>query len=60
MYGCSIGDSDATYFREVFNREQQRKFFLVYGYGPESIETIKANIERICDIRIDELEGIGN
>ncbi len=56
VYGCSVGDSDATYFREVFNHDQQGKIFLIYGYGPEAIETIKANIERICGIRIDELE----
>lgn len=56
VYGCSVGNSDATYFREVFNYDQQGKIFLIYGYGPEVIDTIKANIERICGIRIDELE----
>lgn len=56
VYGCSVGDSDATYFREVFNHEQQGKTFLIYGYGPNAIETIKANIERICGIKIKELE----
>ena len=56
VYGCSVGDSDATYFREVFNRDQQGKFFLIYGYGPNAIETIKANIEGICGIRINEFE----
>lgn len=57
VYGCSVGDSDATYFREVFNNNQQGKTFLIYGYGPNAIETIKANIERICGIRIEELVG---
>lgn len=55
VYGCSIGDSDATYFKEVFSKNQKGKIFLIYGYGPDAIDSIKANIERICCVSIDEL-----
>ena len=55
VYGCSIGDSDATYFRAIFNHNQNNKIFLIYGYGSEAIENIKSNIERICKISIDDL-----
>ena len=55
VYGCSVGDSDATYFREVFSRNQQGKIFLIYGYGDKAIQDIMANIERICGISIAKL-----
>lgn len=56
VYGCSVGDSDATYFRTIFNQNQQDKIFLIYGFGQESIDSIKTNIERICNIEINMLE----
>ena len=55
VYGCSVGDSDATYFRAIFNNNQHDKTFLIYGFGEEAIETIKANIERICGISVETL-----
>jgi len=55
IYGCSVGDSDATYFRAIFNNNQHDKTFLIYGFGEEAIETIKANIERICGISVETL-----
>lgn len=55
VYGCSVGDSDATYFRAIFNNNQHDKTFLIYGFGEEAIETIKANIERICGVSVETL-----
>ncbi len=50
VYGCSVGDSDATYFRSIFNKSQRGKTFLIYGYGEKSLSDIVSNIERICEI----------
>ena len=55
IYGCSIGDSDAAYFKEIFSSNQINKTFLIYGFGPEAIDSIKRNIERICGISINDL-----
>ena len=55
VYGCSVGDSDATYFRAIFNSDQNGKTFLIYGYGQDAIESIKANIQRICGISVSGL-----
>lgn len=55
IYGCSVGDSDATYFRAIFNSNQNGKTFLIYGYGQDAIESIKANIQRICGISVSSL-----
>lgn len=55
VYGCSVGDSDATYFRAIFNLYQHDKIYLIYGYGQDAIEAIKANIERICGIKVSTL-----
>ena len=55
VYGCSIGDSDAAYFKEIFSRNQKGKIFLIYGFGPEALDCIKANIERICGVTISDL-----
>lgn len=57
VYGCSVGYSDATYFRAIFNQCQNNKIFLIYGFGQDAIDSIKANIERICNIRINTLEA---
>lgn len=56
IYGCSVGDSDATYFKAIFNKNQHGKTFLVYGYGQDGIRTIQQNIERICGISIKDLK----
>jgi hypothetical protein len=55
VYGCSVGDSDATYFRAIFNAGQTGKTFLIYGYGQDAIESIKANIQRICGTSVSAL-----
>lgn len=55
VYGCSIGDSDATYFRAIFNAGQTGKTFLIYGYGQSAIESINDNIQRICGISLGTL-----
>lgn len=57
IYGCSVGDSDAMYFKEIFNAEQHEKTFLIYGLGEKSINSIKSNIERICGITINQLQS---
>lgn len=57
IYGCSIGDSDATYFQALFNSNQRDKIFLIYGFGQNKIAETKDNIERICEIDIDELSA---
>lgn len=57
VYGCSVGDSDATYFRTIFNASQIGKTFLIYGYGQSAIDSIIANIQRICGI---SLKALGN
>lgn len=55
VYGCSVGDSDATYFRTIFNANQTGKTFLIYGYGQEALDSINANIQRICGISVGAL-----
>lgn len=55
VYGCSVGDSDSTYFKLLFNHDQHDKIFLIYGFGKREINRIKGNIERICEININEL-----
>lgn len=57
IYGCSIGDSDATYFRAVFNLFQYNKTYLIYGYGQNAIANIKSNIEKICKVNLEVLES---
>ena len=54
VYGCSVGDSDAIYFKTVFNKNQRGKIYLIYGFEDKAINDIKANIERICGIDISE------
>ena len=55
VYGCSVGDSDATYFRAIFNASQTGKTFLIYGFGQKAIDGINANIQRICGISLGAL-----
>lgn len=47
IYGCSLGDSDMIYFKEIFSEAQEGKTFLIYGYGPDSLSAIETNIEKI-------------
>lgn len=55
IYGCSVGESDATYFRAIFNTNQKDKTFLIYGYGQQEIDRIEANILRICGVSVGVL-----
>ena len=57
VYGCSVGDSDAIYFRTIFDNNQCGKKYLIYGFGEKAINDIKANIERICNINMKEFEA---
>lgn len=57
VYGCSIGDSDATYFRAIFNPNQHDKIFLIYGYGEKALNDIQTNIHRICGISLNQLSA---
>ena len=47
IYGCSLGDSDMIYFKEIFSEAQEGKTFLIYGYGPDSLRVIETNIKKI-------------
>lgn len=55
IYGCSVGESDATYFREIFNTNQKGKTFLIYGFGQSALDSINANIQRLCGISVGVL-----
>ena len=46
VFGCSMGDSDATYFKRMFDKEKTGKHYLIYGYGKDGIETIEKNISK--------------
>lgn len=46
VYGCSVGESDATYFKHIFSLDQKGKIFLIYGYGEGALNSIKQNIEK--------------
>jgi len=58
VYGCSIGDSDATYFKKIFDQHQTDKTFIVYGFGQASIDSIRTNISKFCNL--DELGANNN
>lgn len=44
IYGCSMGDSDKFYFKNLFDERKQNKRYIVYGYGQEEINRLKKNI----------------
>lgn len=46
VYGCSMGDSDAFYFRNLFDEKKKDRTFIIYGYGKDGVELIK---ERVFD-----------
>ena len=58
VYGCSVGDSDATYFRTIFNQNQHDKTFLIYGFGEKALNDIRANVQRNCGISIEQLSKL--
>ena len=44
VYGCSMGASDAFYFKELFGKNKKNKIFIIYGYKDEAMDLIKENI----------------
>jgi hypothetical protein len=46
IFGCSIGETDHRYFKEIFT--QKNKEFLIYGFGNDEICKIKSRIAFIC------------
>ncbi len=46
IFGCSIGETDHRYFKEIFT--QKNKEFLIYGFGIDEICKIKSRIASIC------------
>lgn len=46
IFGCSIGETDHRYFKEIFT--QKNKEFLIYGFGNDEICKIKSRIASIC------------
>lgn len=43
IYGCSMGQSDSIYFRQIFQK-QHHKTFIIYGYTPADINNIRTKI----------------
>lgn len=46
IYGCSMGASDAFYFRQLFSTMHRNKTFLIYGYGKKAMDLLKENIHK--------------
>ncbi len=44
IYGCSMGDSDAFYFNQLFSNKHHNKTFIIYGYGKEALNSLMENI----------------
>lgn len=51
IYGCSIGDSDALYFKKIFN--QKDKKYLIYYYDENALADIKGKINKITSCYTD-------
>lgn len=45
IYGCSMGDSDMMYFKEILN--QKNKIYIIYYYDEDAYKSLKGNICRI-------------
>jgi len=50
IYGCSLGKTDASYFKHIFHIKQVKKTFIIYYYGESSLNTIKTNISCYCSL----------
>lgn len=46
IYGCSVGDSDAMYFKRIFS--QKHKEYIIYYYNDTALKQIKSNIGKMC------------
>ena len=44
VYGCSMGPSDAFYFKQLFSKNLHNKTILIYGYGKKTLDSLKENI----------------
>lgn len=44
VYGCSMGDSDAFYFRNLFDENKRDRTFIIYGYGKDGVYSIKERV----------------
>lgn len=49
IYGCSMGASDAFYFRRLFGKTCKNKTFLIYAYGRKALDSIKENIHEFTE-----------
>ena len=44
VYGCSMGDSDAFYFRNLFDEKKRDRTLIIYGYGKDGVDSIKEKV----------------
>ena len=49
IYGCSMGDSDRFYFKNIFDKRKKNKHYIVYGYGEEEINRLKSTIREYTE-----------
>jgi hypothetical protein len=47
IFGCSIGETDKRYFKQIFDKKG--KFYEIYGYGQNGLCNLKSNISKICN-----------
>lgn len=51
VYGCSMGDSDAFYFRNLFDEKKRDRTLIIYGYGKDGLDSIKEKVfEYACGL----------
>ncbi len=48
VFGCSMGMSDATYFKILFDEQQSGKRYLIYGKDAESVWNIQKKLIQLC------------
>jgi len=48
VFGCSFGNSDANYFKAVFNPQNVGKSYIIYYYGDDNLLIIKSNLRKFC------------
>lgn len=44
VYGCSMGDSDAFYFSNLFDEKKRDRTLIIYGYGKDGVASIKEKV----------------
>lgn len=45
IFGCSMGVSDACYFKDLFKSSRNKKKYLIYGKGERNISDLTAKVE---------------